>query len=137
VRTWKQTVLLVLPLLVVAVGLGYVQHLRSQPKPGDYVKTAMNAPAVGKKSNGKLLLEACGTVNWSPMTEQDGGYVVEARGTQKQGGKEVVVRWQVYILRDGNVTSSVANLVFASIGGVELDPPSKFTEQLSSEPKGK
>jgi hypothetical protein len=129
--------------ILVGVGIGAVLTVvaniiwfRSVFEPADYIAAAQVWSERGSPTNVKMLTDACGQVEWRHSKAEDGKHIVEATGSLKDGGKPVVVRWEVTIIRDGNARVSLAQPVFASIGGEELQPASAYPGKLAI-PAGK
>jgi hypothetical protein len=123
-------VLLAVGVLAVAALLVYRIWFRSEFGPAEYLAAAQQGSAVGSKSNARVLLDACGTVEWKYLKSEGNKDLVEASGTLKSGGRPVVVRWEVRILRDGNTIVSVATPVFASVGGEEVQAVREYPSKL-------
>jgi hypothetical protein len=132
-KQWRGTILMLVLLIALLSGLSYYNWYRNRLTPADYITAAQTVSAPGlKKTNMQFLGECCGTVNWQHSRSQDGKELVEATGNLKNGGQPVVVRWEVTILRDRNAKVWIANPVFASVAGREIEPPKDFVTQFDA-----
>jgi hypothetical protein len=129
-KKWRGTILLSILLVVVIAGLAYIEWYRRQPTPAEYITVAQTVTTGGGKSNSQVLSDYCGQVEWKHSRSAGGQELVEATGTLKDSGRPVVVRWQVTILQDRKAKVSIANPVFASVGGQEIEPPTAFVTKL-------
>jgi hypothetical protein len=127
----RRTAGLILAIGVVAVGTFVYRNWSRRFGPGDYVEAAQQATVAEKKSNLSVLTDACESVQWQHSKTDEGKHVVEAAGALKKGGRSVVVRWEVTIVRDRNLTVQVANPVFASVGGEEVQPAKDYPSKLA------
>jgi len=118
-------------------GIGVLLWYRAQPRADDYITAAQNGTAEGQRTNSRLLGDCCGPVEWRYSRGDAGQHMVTATGSLKDGGPSVAVRWEVTILRDGNTRVSVAKPVSATVGGVDIQPPSAFPDKITAAAPGK
>jgi hypothetical protein len=129
----KRTSIMVGTCFVVSLAIAaYFIWVRALFAPADYIAAAQLATERGSPTNAKTLMDACGTVEWRYSKAEDGKHLVEATGSLKDGGKPVVVRWEVTIIRDGNARVSLAQPVFASVGGEEIQPAKAYPDKLKA-----
>ena len=137
-KQWRSTILLILLLIALMGGLGYYNWYRNRLKPADYIAAAQTVSVPGGKiTNMKFLLDCCGTVQWRHSRSEDGKELVEATGNLKNGGQPLVIRWEVTILRDRNTKTWIANPVFASLAGREIEPAKDFATHINEVASGK
>ena len=132
-KQWRGTILFLLLVIALIIGLSYYNWYRGQLKPADYIAAAQSVSVPGGKvKNMQFLGDCCGTVQWLHSRSQDGKELVEATGNLKNGGQPVAIRWEVTILRDRNSKVWIANPVFASVAGREIEPAKDFVAQISA-----
>jgi hypothetical protein len=132
-KQWRGTILLLLLLIALLGGLSYFNWYRNRLTPADYIVAAQAVSVPGGKiTNMQFLLDCCGTVEWRHSRSEDGRELVEATGNLKDGGQPVVIRWEVTILRDRNAKTWIANPVFASVAGREIEPAKDFVTQVGA-----
>ena len=137
-KRWRGVILMLLLLIALIGARGYYNWYRNRLKPADYIVAAQTVAVPGGKANNlQFLGDCCGMVQWRHSRSEDGKELVEATGSLKNGGQPVVIRWEVTILRDANSKTWIANPVFASVAGREIEPPKEFVTHITEAASGK
>lgn len=133
-RSWVGALGALVLLAAVVIALAYLKSETEQPKAEQFIALAQNSHADGHRSAAKVLVDACGAASWRHFVTEQGEDMVEATGALKEGGRPVMVRWRVAIVKNAQSKVSIAEPVFAKIGDAEIKPAKEFPAKLSAAP---